>query len=76
MTTKPTGTHSHLSITVELSAETLDLLTTLGKSYALGGNATASEVILHLIHSAADGVRRPGSWERGWLEQAFGEVVR
>lgn len=34
--------------------------------------STAQAVLEHLAHSAIDGVRRPGSWERGWLHQAFG----
>ena len=63
-------------ITVEVSDEALELLEVLGASYAIGGTASARRpveaVIAHLVHSAADGVRRPGSWERGWAEQAFG----
>jgi len=27
-------------------------------------------LVLHLIRSAADGARRPGSWERPWLRSA------
>jgi hypothetical protein len=29
-------------------------------------------VLYHLARHAADGVRRPGSWERGWLTQVTG----
>ncbi len=32
-----------------------------------------AKVIEHLAASAADGVRRPGAWERSWVEQAFGD---
>lgn len=35
--------------------------------------ARAKEALEHLAHSAIDGVRRPGSWERGWLYHAFGQ---
>jgi hypothetical protein len=31
-----------------------------------------ADLIEHLARSAADGHRRPGSWERGWLTQATG----
>ncbi len=30
------------------------------------------EVIQRLVDHAQQGVYRPGSWERGWLEQVFG----
>lgn len=30
-------------------------------------------VVETLIDHAADGVRRPGAWERGWVEQCFGD---
>lgn len=29
--------------------------------------------LARLAHSAADGIRRPGAWEREWLSQAFPE---
>jgi hypothetical protein len=29
-------------------------------------------VLEQLAHAAADGIRRPGSWERGWIQQATG----
>lgn len=59
-------------ISIEVDPETFELLRVLGKSYAVGGHGTVAQVVAHLVHSAADGVRRPGSWERGWVEQAFG----
>lgn len=48
-------------VTVKLDAHTLSFLRVLGDP---------SEVLQHLAHAAAEGVRRPGSWERGWLEQS------
>lgn len=61
------------AITVEVDEKTLALLGVLGKGHAMGGNGSPSDVVAHLVHSAADGVRRPGAWERGWLTQAFGD---
>jgi hypothetical protein len=37
------------------------------------GYSSVTQVLEHLAHSAADGIRRPGSWERGWVLQAFGD---
>jgi len=34
--------------------------------------SNVGELVEHLARSAADGVRRPGSWERGWIVQATG----
>lgn len=31
-------------------------------------------VFRHLCECAVEGIRREGSWEAGWLEQAFGDV--
>jgi hypothetical protein len=65
-------------IQVDVDDQTLELLRVLAKSYAIALNSSADRrdpvraVIAHLVHSAAAGVRRPGSWERGWVEQAFG----
>lgn len=58
-------------ITIEVSEETVELLEVLARSAAVptGG---VEEVLRHLAYSAADGVRRPGAWERSWIEQAFG----
>lgn len=33
---------------------------------------TVEDVVHELIDHAQQGVYRPGSWERGWLRQAFG----
>lgn len=63
-----------MTITVEVSAETFELLSLLTKSPAMGEGATVAKVVAYLAHCAADGVRRPGAWERGWVEQAFGAV--
>lgn len=51
------------TLSVSVDPDTLALLAVLGDP---------KQVLAHLVHSAADGVRRPGAWERGWLHQAFG----
>jgi hypothetical protein len=53
-------------VTIELDQNTVAYLKLLDPS---GPEAALS----HLAHSAADGIRRPGAWERGWLGQAFPE---
>lgn len=42
----------------------------------LGGNPAApsvrpGDVMAYLAQCVADGIRRPGAWERGWVQQAF-----
>lgn len=50
------------------------VLTALGVSM---GCQDADEVIRFIVASVVDGVRRPGSWERGVVEALFGpEAVR
>lgn len=48
---------------------------TLKRLYALVGAADSFEdvegFIAYLVHSADDGIRRPGAWEREWLEMAI-----
>ena len=68
-------------VIVSLSGETFEALAMLGRSYAVTGESEAirdveavDRALVHLACSAADGVRRPGAWERGWIEQAFGEL--
>ncbi len=46
------------------------------ETYALLGTIDRPEKALASLAShAADGVRRPGAWERGWIEQCFGELA-
>jgi len=56
----------------EFDADTAEQLRQLASSTAVPDGSIA-DVIRHLIWSAADGVRRSGSWERGWVETCFGE---
>lgn len=35
-------------------------------------NVPMAKVVERLAHHAADGARRPGAWERGWLNQVLG----
>ncbi len=58
-------------IILDVDPEVEGFLEALANGTALG-DGSASDAARHLIHSAADGMRRPGSWERGWVEQAFG----
>jgi hypothetical protein len=61
-----------LTIRVELDATTVRMLAVLAKGNAFGGSGRLKDVLEHLIHSAADGVCRPASWERAWVVRAFG----
>jgi hypothetical protein len=72
MATK-TPNANQIAVTLHLSEDAYRYLRALGKSCAVGGKGTVEDVLLHLAHSAADGVRRPGAWERGWLTQAFSD---
>lgn len=51
------------TLKVEVPEEWVALLETLGP---------VEDVLLQLLDHAQQGVYRPGAWERGWLEQAFG----
>ena len=57
-------------ITVEVTDEVYALLGVLADPTE--GYATVEVVVAGLVDHAQQGVYRPGSWERGWLEQAFG----
>lgn len=50
-------------ITIELPRTTVDLLRVIGEP---------AQVLATLADHAQQGVYRPGSWERPWLEQVFG----
>ena len=58
-----------VSVTLELSQRVADLLAVL----APGDPAPLHGALLTLIDHAQQGIYRPGAWERGWLEQAFGD---
>lgn len=51
-------------VTVEMRSRAFDLLRVLGDP---------AEVLARLADHAQQGVYRPGSWERGWIMQAFGD---
>lgn len=62
-----------MTITFELTETVADLLAVLGPV----GQPRELQVrvaIEELIDHAQQGVYRPGSWERGWLMQAFGDI--
>lgn len=57
------------TITLELDNEHYQLLKTLcGPPH---GNESVDEVVRDIAVGFADGVRRPGSWERGCVVQFF-----
>ena len=58
-----------VTVTLELPQRVADLLAVL----APGDPAPLHGALLTLIDHAQQGIYRPGAWERGWLEQAFGD---
>jgi hypothetical protein len=56
-----------VKVTIELAEELAELLGVLDER----GRPEAA--LLELAARAADGVCRPGAWERQWLYQAFGD---
>jgi hypothetical protein len=67
-----------VNVTLRLRPETARLLEALASSDAVGDQhdgglrKRVTDVLYHLAYSAAEGVQRPGAWERAWVEQAFG----
>jgi len=62
-------------IEVEVTDAQLEALRQLGRSERWDAPVDAGEVLAELTRYAADGVRRPGAWERGWIEEAFGPLI-
>lgn len=68
------------AITVHVSDNVFALLKVLGASEAIAAkpgepdDVVVQAVVETLIDHAQQGVYRPGSWERGWLHQAFGDA--
>jgi hypothetical protein len=60
-----------VSVTLELSQRVAGLLTVLTRGQYAPEDLNG--VLMELIDHAQQGVYRPGAWERGWLEQAFGD---
>jgi hypothetical protein len=56
-----------MKITIDLPEEVLQLVA------ALDEHGSAEAALVELAARAADGVCRPGAWERQWLHQAFGD---
>lgn len=54
---------------VSLTAEQIEFLRVLGGVPENLDDHAVVDTILTLVVHAVDGMRRPGSWERGWLEQ-------
>ena len=63
--TNPGKQSGKLPVTLELSEAMLGLLN------VLPGGAVGA--LRELAERAADGIARPGAWEREWLEQVFPE---
>jgi hypothetical protein len=57
------------TITLEVHDTVYSLLEVLAE-----GGMTVEDVVGLLIDHAQQGVYRPGSWERHWLMQAFGDT--
>jgi hypothetical protein len=55
-----------IKVTVELYPEAIACLEALC-------NGTADQALAALVEHVQDGMERPGSWERPWLIQAFGD---
>jgi hypothetical protein len=64
-----------VKITIEVDTKTAAYLRNLGRS-SMVPHGTESHVLLHVAHALADGVRRPGAWERRCVEMLFGDVQR
>jgi hypothetical protein len=68
-----------INLSIRLKPRTARLLEVLASSDAVGTrrdvallHERVADVVYHLAMSAAEGVCRPGAWERAWVEQAFG----
>jgi hypothetical protein len=59
------------TICVEVSPTVYALLEVLTRG-DMASSLTVEGIVAELIDHAQQGVYRPGAWERGWLEQAFG----
>jgi hypothetical protein len=70
MSRTPEVTEPGVSITLELPKRIADLLSVLTIGEYAPGDLRG--VLMELIDHAQQGIYRPGAWERGWLEQAFG----
>jgi hypothetical protein len=53
-----------MKLTIKITTSEKEILSILGED--------PLQVVESLIHHTVDGVVRPGSWERGWLQQVFG----
>lgn len=60
-----------VSVTLELSQRVARLLTVLTTGDYAPDDLHG--VIMKLVDHAQQGIYRPGAWERGWLERAFGD---
>lgn len=75
---KPSPAPEFVRVEIQISKEAADALALLGSGWAVGASSKPPEerlraALLHMVHAAADGVRRPGAWERAWVEQGFGD---
>ncbi len=65
-----------LRVTITLTRDEWDALTKLTGADPLAIAETVPQLVQHVATCAAAGVRRPGSWERAWIEQATGCDLR
>jgi hypothetical protein len=60
-------------LTLDLDDRQLAALGVLDDDDSSGLSESAATVLYQLVERVLDGVHRPGSWERAWLCQAFGD---
>lgn len=63
-----------MKITVELDADQVAALARLAGNLSTQGDTPqvkAQKALLDLADCAVTGARRPGSWEREWVERVF-----
>lgn len=58
-----------MNITITIDDDTAKCLSYLNDDHDV------EQTIMRLIDHAHQGIYRPGSWERGWLEQVFFDEV-
>ena len=69
---RPRTEQPRYRITIEVTERQHEALERVLRTPSLGGSDDVADVLRYLIDRVSDAVRRPDSWEREWLEQAFG----
>jgi len=61
-----------LTLNLEISEPDAEVLRLLGRHSYIASD-DPGDVLQLVIDHVLDGVRRPGSWECGWVKQLFGD---